>query len=358
MINLNGKKGVSLMIGYIILITIAIIISTIVYQQLKTYVPTDSIQCTDGVSILLDKVVYQCDNNTLGITIKNTGRFNIAGYYISASNKSSVDIGTIDLSKYTSTGKGGVVYLGLSATNINPFAPNKEAGSTYDLSNTSIGRLYFVQINPVRYENINGRNQLVNCGNARIKEALSCYSGTNSGSNNQGSNSSNNNSSNSTSPTLTQIDYSGFESGTQGWTFSNSPNGNPDSNRDNARSDVTDTGASGGTWSAHLQDNTGYSNFYKDFDFSNSSYVNVSFYYYPSSIDTGEYVQLYCGNTEVWRFTNGDHGENAWYFGSANITKSDCTFNSTTRLRFEGINGLSSNFDDLWVDGVNITGTS
>ena len=49
--NTKNKKGVSEIIGYILLVAIVVTISIFVYQWLKTYVPQDAISCPDGVSL-------------------------------------------------------------------------------------------------------------------------------------------------------------------------------------------------------------------------------------------------------------------------------------------------------------------
>jgi|TARA_Y100000034_G_C6836489_1_gene378080 hypothetical protein len=151
---------------------------------------------------------------------------------------------------------------------------------------------------------------------------------------------------------VTQIDFSGFESGTQGWTF-----GGSDGDRSNKRSNVDDSGVLGGTWSAHLQDDSSTSEFLKNFDFAGGySHVNISFGYYPKSIDNNEYVQLLCDGVEVWRFTKGAHGQNAWFSTKVKVEITDCNFDSSVEIKFEGNPGLSGNSDDIWVDGINITG--
>ena len=98
------------MIGYVDLITTAIIISSIVYQHLKTYIPSEDSKCPDGISIFVAEKTYDCANKQLDLTIKNNGRFNIGGYFISATNSPNQEVATSDLSKYDTTyGKGGAI---------------------------------------------------------------------------------------------------------------------------------------------------------------------------------------------------------------------------------------------------------
>ena len=46
------------MIGYILLITFAIVIAVVVFQWLKTYVPKEGIACPDEVSIYISSIIH------------------------------------------------------------------------------------------------------------------------------------------------------------------------------------------------------------------------------------------------------------------------------------------------------------
>ena len=68
-IQMRDKKAVSIMIGYILLITFAVVIAAVVLTWLKTYVPRQGLECPDGVSIyILDS---ELDRNDLVLTLRN-----------------------------------------------------------------------------------------------------------------------------------------------------------------------------------------------------------------------------------------------------------------------------------------------
>ena len=71
MISKKNRKGISVMIGYILLIAIAIVISVVVYQWLKTYIPTEPLKCSDGVSVFVEDYTYNCTTNQFNFTLKN-----------------------------------------------------------------------------------------------------------------------------------------------------------------------------------------------------------------------------------------------------------------------------------------------
>ena len=181
---IKNKKGVSVLIGYIFLISVTIIISTIVYQQLKTYIPTEKLECPEGVSVFLKEVAYDCDNKELNITLKNNGRFSVAGYFIAATDSPEKELATIDLSEYTKFGVGGLVLFNFISENlIDPnqeiksvfdLFPNQEVKNVFDLSNAPSAQFYSLNIIPIRYQEIENKNRIVSCGDSRIEKTLTC----------------------------------------------------------------------------------------------------------------------------------------------------------------------------------------
>ena len=167
----KNRKGVSLMIGYILLMTIAVVMGILVYNWIKTYVPKEGLACPDEVSIFIEKAVYYEAEFILDVTIKNNGNFNIAGYFIHATNSSEQELAIIDLSEYTpgGEGKGGAVLLGMGE---NSFKPNQKREDEFNLSGTGIGTIYSVEIIPVRYQEEDNKLRFVSCGNARVGELV------------------------------------------------------------------------------------------------------------------------------------------------------------------------------------------
>ena len=76
-----NKRGVSIVVGYVLLITIVIAIAGIVYSWLRWYVtPGEDISCPDGVSLVIKE--YECVGDILNLTIKNKGRFSFDGFVV------------------------------------------------------------------------------------------------------------------------------------------------------------------------------------------------------------------------------------------------------------------------------------
>lgn len=171
------KKGISIIIGYVLLVTFAIMMSVFVYQWIKGYIPTETLECPDGVSIFIKEYNYNClsGSEKLTITLKNNGLFNTAGYFIHATNDSGQTLATIDLSGYTKLGedKGGTVLL--SQRGENSFEPNDEPiTNIFNLNDSGIGQIYSIEIIPVRFQKVDNKMRFVSCGGSRVKEEITC----------------------------------------------------------------------------------------------------------------------------------------------------------------------------------------
>ncbi len=82
-----NKKGVSILIGYVLLIVIAISLSMLVYSWLRGQVPKESEECPDGISLILEN--YECNSSekTIELTLKNRGRFDLSGFILKGSKE-------------------------------------------------------------------------------------------------------------------------------------------------------------------------------------------------------------------------------------------------------------------------------
>ncbi|HIG94863.1 MAG: hypothetical protein QT05_C0048G0020 [archaeon GW2011_AR13] len=171
MINNKNKRGISIMIGYILLVTGAIVMGSIVYQWMKTYVPADSLTCPEGISIYLSE--FECSGTSLNITLKNNGRFNVAGYFIHGANQPDQELATIDLSSYFDIGQGIIVEHAVlfALSNENTLNINEDKTDRYIFNET----IYSIAITPIIFsKDKNDKTRMVSCTNSRIKEELLC----------------------------------------------------------------------------------------------------------------------------------------------------------------------------------------
>lgn len=171
---LNKKKkiAVSTMIGYILLITFAIVIAGVVYSWLKTYVPKEGIACPDEVSIYLSDYTFDKSLKELNLTLKNNGQFSVGGIFIYYSNNSNQTIAPYDLSKFVPKSRQlnpGII-LGIAGKN--SFEPGGEDEIlTFDISSLT-GKIYAVEITPIRWQEEKTKIRVVSCANAKTKKIL------------------------------------------------------------------------------------------------------------------------------------------------------------------------------------------
>jgi len=159
-----NKKAVSLMISYVILISIVIGLSIGVYGWLKLIAnPSESINCKEGTSLILESEL--CALGRLELTLKNNGRFNIDGVIIS--------IGEIEENQPTfyPIAEG---FEGLSAGHypfISVLKPQKSAIAYFtnkDKTGAIINNVNVIQLQPFILKN----NQKIICQDAVIKQKV------------------------------------------------------------------------------------------------------------------------------------------------------------------------------------------
>jgi len=88
-------KGISNLIAYVLLITLTISISVLVYSWLKLWTAPGAESCPEGVNIIITN--YTCSTNELEITLKNKGRFTVDGYYVRVHNITNPEFGLYTL---------------------------------------------------------------------------------------------------------------------------------------------------------------------------------------------------------------------------------------------------------------------
>jgi len=179
-----NKKGVSEVLGYILLVSFAIVMSFIVYQGLKTYVPAKTLECPDGVSLFIKDV--SCTYNStsekydLELIIKNNGRYNIAGYYIHASENPNQTVATTplieNLKEVNAYKYNNAVLLQSYETfesgRLENFLNlNEENFAEY---NNLSKKIYSLDLIPIRFQEEENRLRIVGCGKAILREKINC----------------------------------------------------------------------------------------------------------------------------------------------------------------------------------------
>ncbi|MAG78898.1 hypothetical protein CMI40_00800 [Candidatus Pacearchaeota archaeon] len=175
LLQIKNKKGISVMIGYVLLISSLVVMGGIVYQWMKTFVPTEVIDCPDGVSIYIRDVKCENVNGSyqLNLELRNNGRFDIGGYFIHIADNPNQELATIDITEnLISSGikmNPGIKFdIGIGEDN--SFKPNKDVTNVFILNNT----INLVEIIPLRFQEDDNKNKFVSCGNSKVKEVVTC----------------------------------------------------------------------------------------------------------------------------------------------------------------------------------------
>ena len=162
------------MISYVLLIAIAIGISTGVFVWLKSFANvTPVVDCEEGTSVLMENYECKCQGEPyaacwISLTIKNNGRFNVSGIILTISNDSKKEPYIYLINKEDPQG-----YF----PGYNFFSPQLNPGSSiqaYFLNKTkdnkNIDTIASIKIQPII---IIKKNRVV-CQNSVIKQPIDC----------------------------------------------------------------------------------------------------------------------------------------------------------------------------------------
>ena len=154
---IKGKKGISEIVGYVLLIVIAISLSLLVYTWLKGQIPKETEKCPGDVSLVISD--YSCYDisgvKRLNLTLQNNGLFNIGGFVARVKNVS-----------------GGFYYdLNTGGGIENIFTPELKPGETslQSFSYTSHGSIISIQIEPFV---IGAKGKILLCESSVIEQNL------------------------------------------------------------------------------------------------------------------------------------------------------------------------------------------
>jgi flagellin-like protein len=164
----KNRKGISEIIGYVLMIALAVVMAGLVYSWLKFYVskPVSEQFCPDGTSLIVSD--YNCTDKIVSLTLRNQGRFTIDGMIARISNKSGSEIAVYPLTQSIYNEFG----IEIKLTKIS-FVPALEPGNeTTELFNYSdYGNIQFLEVEPSKGTDKYGN--VILCDNAIIKFPIS-----------------------------------------------------------------------------------------------------------------------------------------------------------------------------------------
>lgn len=157
---MKSKKAISEVVGYVLLISMTIALSVLVFGWLKFYVnPSESENCPEGVSLVIKN--YNCstlDGGRINIVLQNKGLFNVAGFSLKVNDAPNASIGVHELSSGETTlllAPGNETYISYSF---------------YDFEGISEGTITFLEVQPI-VETID-KKSLLHCGKIATQKVV------------------------------------------------------------------------------------------------------------------------------------------------------------------------------------------
>ncbi len=157
---IKNKRAISEVVGYVLLISITIALSVLVFAWLKFYVNVEeSEKCPEGVNLVIKS--YNCSTNLGGrmeIVLQNKGLFSIAGFSLKVNDAPNATIGVHELS----SGETSML-----------LPPGNETTLSYTFSNfngISEGTITLIEVQPI-VKTID-KNSLLHCGNVATQKVV------------------------------------------------------------------------------------------------------------------------------------------------------------------------------------------
>ena len=169
----EDKRALSNMVGYVLLISITIGLSVLVYGWLSFYVSVDDVEeCSEGIDINIRS--YECyptnefGTGRLKVVLKNNGLFNVGGYTLRVHDRPGADFGFYVLDE-----------------NGTAMAPGEEHEETYEFSDFdfdghNLSSVTLVEVQPFLVEDG------IRCKSHSLQDVLCYWEGGSSGSGGDG----------------------------------------------------------------------------------------------------------------------------------------------------------------------------
>ena len=164
------KRGLSEMVGYVLLIGIAISLSILVFTWMKLRIPKPTEYCPEDISLIIES--YNCSEGNINLVLKNQGLFNIKGFFIRGSY-SEGERPTKIMEYIEPDNPGEFILLGEDSDGAYNFPGNLEPGDKYGDDDNgwakfeiSEDELYSILIEPCIFDE--EKNVKILCDNAII----------------------------------------------------------------------------------------------------------------------------------------------------------------------------------------------
>jgi FlaG/FlaF family flagellin (archaellin) len=158
-----NKKAVSEVVGYTLLIIIALGLSVMVYSFLKVYLPKETAQCEEDITLIVQEAAcsYSQAYSELNITLINKGLFKVDAAYVRLGNLSQKVKTQINKNHTELYGSNNAVGLN----------PGEKFSTSYNAT-SAVERVgsYVLEIQPAVYQ---GR-RIVLCDRAIITQPIEC----------------------------------------------------------------------------------------------------------------------------------------------------------------------------------------
>lgn len=174
---MRGKKAVSEVVSYVLLIVVAMTLSVVVFAFLSNIVPEEKASCNESLSLVIRDIGCLPGTGEVFIEFQNKGNFKIDGIYIKgADGTTDATINFLNATNYTggynlnpiTADREGFLYFGRNNAPL-ALAPNRNYAQTFYYA--EYGILTKVQVQPFMNED---DGSLIICEDKTITQEIIC----------------------------------------------------------------------------------------------------------------------------------------------------------------------------------------
>ncbi len=170
----RDRRGESVVLGYALLIVLAIGMGAAVYAYLKFYLPKEQPSCPEGVSLAI--VNKSCAGGIFSITLQNKGLFSVNGSYIKIGESGRVYKEIVNCPGPEQHAPKCQIYFNTGRPEYftKPLLPGEIWSASFDYNGTGESE---VEVEPLIISNIGARDTnrtRVLCKNAIISTKVTC----------------------------------------------------------------------------------------------------------------------------------------------------------------------------------------
>lgn len=164
---MQSKKALSELIAYVILISITLALSVMVFAWVKCYIPgscsKETVKCPEGAALVVKNYICNLPDGKINITVQNKGLFSVDGFVVRMNDRVS-NIAIYTLKDFEGNKYGQKLAPGEEISKLFSLSTDSIEGNPNSICGNFICSVKLIVVQP--FVNATGANEKVFCESA------------------------------------------------------------------------------------------------------------------------------------------------------------------------------------------------